>query len=145
MSLTMIKSYAETGGESYIVWSAIDNCFHKLRGLLADSSSGLRQAFNDFICASMAKVADSVGWVPQGDEDHLRGLLRMMVLMRLGGLGHPVTCAEAKRRFENHFTNKERIPADLRSIIYRSVAAAGGADVFEQLKTLHRQGWESQS
>ena len=52
-------------------------------------------------------------------ESHTRGLLRMLVISRMGQLGHEATVAEARKRLEAHIAKAKEIPADLRSPVYR--------------------------
>ena len=47
------------------------------------------------------------------------GLLRMLVISRMGQLGHEGTVAEARKRLAAHITKAELIPADLRSAVFK--------------------------
>ncbi len=133
VALNMIKRC--TGEESYVVWRCINNFFSKLRIILADED--YYKNFNEFILHTMTDIIDKIGWSPKEGEHHTQGLLRMMVIGRVGQLGHEKTVAEARRRFADYVAGKEEIPADLRAPIYRVVAASGGEDVFHQMVKLH--------
>lgn len=49
----------------------------------------------------------------------MQGLLRMLVISRMGQLGHEGTVAEARKRLAAHIAKAQPIPADLRSPVYR--------------------------
>ena len=68
-----------------------------------------------------------------------QGLLRSIVISRMGALGHEGTVAEARRRFSAHLEGEEVIPADLRAPVYRVVAANGDAETYNQMVKLFKQ------
>ena len=73
----------------------------------------------------MGHIVESVGWTAKEGEHHTRGLLRMLIISRMGQLGHPSTVAEVRRRFAAHASGAEKIPADLRAPVYNAVMANG--------------------
>ncbi len=81
----------------------------------------------------MGHIIESVGWSPKDGEHHTRGLLRLLVLSRMGRLGHEATVAEARKRFAQHADGSNRIPADLRSAVYNTVMANGDKDAFDKV------------
>lgn len=46
--------------------------------------------------------------------------------------------SEAKRRFQEHVAQKNILPADYRSFVYRTVLSTGNSDTFEQFLSLYR-------
>lgn len=137
VALDMIKNCIRNE-DSYVVWRCVNNFFAKLRVLLADDEIQLNN-LNKFVKDIMSVIVDKIGWKPRPDEHHTQGLLRMIVLSRMGILGHESTVQEARRRFQLHCEGKELIPADLRSAVYRTVAANGNEDVFNQMVKLIRE------
>ncbi len=133
VALGIIRKCA--GEDSYVVWRCINSFFSKLRIVLADEECG--GDFDRFVLSTMSGIGDRVGWKPREGEHHTEGLLRMMVISRIGQLGHEATVAEARKRFADHVAGKEEIPADLRAPVYRVVAANGGEQVFDQMVKLH--------
>lgn len=44
----------------------------------------------------MSEIVKTVGWEKSTDEPHVQGLLRSMILAKMGVLGHEETLAEAR-------------------------------------------------
>jgi Ni,Fe-hydrogenase III large subunit len=55
------------------------------------------------------------------------------VFVRMVGLGHKPTLAEAKRRFALHLTGEKIIHADVKPAVYRAVIADGEDSGYEAL------------
>lgn len=51
--------------------------------------------------------------------DHLTGMLRGLILGRLGCYGDAEVIEECKKRFQAHVEGSQLIPADLRGAVYR--------------------------
>jgi puromycin-sensitive aminopeptidase len=66
-------------------------------------------------------------------SDHLNTMLRSLVLLRMSTFGHERTIQEAKKRLDLHISGDQVIPADLRSVVYKAVLAAGGEETFDSL------------
>ena len=82
-----------------------------------EEASGL---LKKFMVDVMGHIVESVGWTAKEGEHHTRGLLRMLIISRMGQLGHPATVAEVRRRFAAHASGAEKIPADLRAPVYNA-------------------------
>ncbi len=134
VALNLIKNC--TAEDSYVVWRCINGFIGKLTSLVADQD--YFQDLNNFTLSVMTEIANKVGWKPKDGEHHTQSLLRMMVLSRVGQLGHKPTVDEARARFQKHVGMvQEEIPADLRAPIYRIVAANGDEAVFNKMVALH--------
>ena len=133
--LDMLKGFKDE--ESYVVWSSIGNCLSKLNLILADTDF-FESHFNPYKMDLMITILEKVGWEKAANEHHTRSLLRAMILTRMGVLGHDKTVEEANRRFQDHLSGKTSIPADLRRVVYCTVAAHGDLKTFEQMKKLFR-------
>jgi len=79
-----------------------------------------------------------IGWEPKPGEPHVNGLLRSMIILKIGVFGHTETVEEARKRFSDHFSGVTQVPADLRAAVYRIVMAHGDTDTFSQLQKLFR-------
>jgi puromycin-sensitive aminopeptidase len=120
---------------SYVVWRCINGCFGKLRTILADQDFFF--AFKQFAISVMSNIADEIGWAPKEGEHHTRGLLRMIVLARMGVFGHEATVREARKRFKEHLSGENVLPADLRSAVYATVMANGDMETYESMLKLY--------
>ena len=100
-----------------------------------EEASGL---LKKFMVDVMGHIVESVGWTAKEGEHHTRGLLRMLIISRMGQLGHPATVAEVRRRFAAHASGAEKIPADLRAPVYNAVMANGDRATFDQMVALYR-------
>ena len=123
--------------ESYVCWSAIVNCLVKLRIILADTAF-YESHFQPFTVELMSNIASKIGWVKEENEHHTKALLRGQILGWMGCNGHEPTIAEARRRFNDHVSGVNLIPADLRNAVYRTVACNGDASTHSQLLKLFR-------
>ncbi len=92
-----------------------------------------------FICSVYAPMAESIGWEPKPKESHSQGLLRGFILQRAGQYGHKPTVERAQRLFTDYVTKKTVIPADLRSVVYNTVAEHGTEKDFNQIMSLYRK------
>lgn len=122
--------------DSYVVWRSVGGCFGKLSVLLADEEC--RPQFKKFVIDTMESVVEKVGWGPKAEEHHTQGLLRSMVISRLGQYGHEKTVKESQRQFQAHVEKSGEILADLRAPVYRTVMANGGEDTYQQMLELYR-------
>ncbi|TRY77959.1 hypothetical protein TCAL_11219 [Tigriopus californicus] len=122
--------------DSYVVWRSVGECFGKLSVLLADEAC--RPDFKKFVIDTMEDVVEKVGWGPKAEEHHTQGLLRSMVISRLGQYGHDNTVQESQRQFQAHVEKLGEILADLRAPVYRTVMAHGGEDTYQQMLALYR-------
>ena len=118
--------------DSYVVWRCINTCFSKFKVVLAEENCC--EDLNRFMLKTMSSIVDQIGWKPKEGEHHTQGLLRMIIISRMGVLGHAATVKEAKERFQNHIKGVEEIPADLRAPVYRVVAANGDNSTYEQVR-----------
>ena len=67
--------------ESYVVWSAVVNCFGKIKSVIADDEE-TSEMFKRFMVDVMGHIVESVGWTAKEGEHHTRGLLRMLIISR---------------------------------------------------------------
>lgn len=64
---------------------------------------------------------------------HLDTLLRPLVISRLGWFGDEAIIEESKKRFENHSSGDQTIPADLRSPVYKAVLSVGDENTYNTM------------
>ena len=91
---TFKKLQAFKHDKSYVVWSSIYSSISKIQNLVADTD--YFDSFRLFILDLMSEILKTVGWEKAPGETHIQGLLRDMILVKMGTLGHPETLAEAR-------------------------------------------------
>merc|ERR1712136_121162 len=123
--LMMLKAYSNE--PNYTVWSDLNAKIGVLNNLLwADEASHGR--FKKFTLDLFKPTADAVGWDPKEGEGHLDGLLRSLVIGRMGSCGDQATIDEARKRLQAHSDKSAPLNADLRSPVYGIVLSNGGKD-----------------
>ncbi|KAL5005760.1 hypothetical protein ScPMuIL_016918 [Solemya velum] len=95
--------------------------------------------YKSFIVDLISPVAERLGWEVKENEGPLMGMLRDLVLGKLGRYNHKTTVEEARRRFDGHISKSKPVPADLRGSVYSTVLSHGDEDVFQKMITLHNE------
>eukprot|EP01088_Endostelium_zonatum_P022432 TRINITY_DN964_c0_g1_i1.p1 TRINITY_DN964_c0_g1~~TRINITY_DN964_c0_g1_i1.p1 ORF type:complete len:478 (+),score=135.06 TRINITY_DN964_c0_g1_i1:336-1769(+) len=114
--------------------------------VLTEADASVRQKWFKFINELYGEVGRSVGWDSKSGESGSVGMLRALVLAKLGAAAHEGTISEARNRFKN-LTN---VAGDLKGVIYRLLVATekdgatGDDDYYEQILTLYRNDSASQ-
>ncbi len=60
-------------------------------------------------------------------------MFRSLVIGQLGRYGDPDMVAESKRRFDDHISEKDTIPADIKGAVFSAALGAGNETTFDQL------------
>ena len=80
--------------KSYVVWCNICTSVSKIQSLVADTDYDAQ--FKLFTLDLFSEIIKFVGWEKVANESHVQGLLRTMILTKMGVLGHEETLAEAR-------------------------------------------------
>ena len=80
--------------KSYVVWCTISNAISKIQNLTAETE--YHEQFKLFVLDLMSEILQTVGWEKVPDEPHVQGLLRSLIIQKMGMLGHEETLAEAR-------------------------------------------------
>jgi len=120
----------------YTIWSVIAGGIGSLTSLTRGTE--LEQPMAELAKELFHDIALRVGWTPKPTDGELEVLLRSLVLAEAGRYGVEEVVAEASRLFAEHLRGKE-IPADIRSVVYGTVARNGGEQEFEQFLKLARE------
>jgi len=131
--LDLLKGY--TSETNYTVWNDIDSNLGSLSILMQNTDSF--EQYRQFILKLYKPIVDLLGWEPQPSEDHLTGMLRGLVIRRLGLSGDEDIIEEAKRKFQAHVDGSQAIAADLRSAVYCIVSRNGNEQTFDELVKLY--------
>lgn len=158
LALELAQSYKEE--EDYTVWAELTGHINKLDSLLADEA--FYEQFRSYGRNLYSGIAKKLGWEKRKNEKHTDGLLRGMVLSKLGSFGDSETIKKAQelfyaschpggsvatdrisdsitslRSFQND--NEHRIDPDLRSTVYNLVAENGGLEEFDALIKMYQE------
>uniref|UniRef100_A0A915HSW0 Puromycin-sensitive aminopeptidase n=1 Tax=Romanomermis culicivorax TaxID=13658 RepID=A0A915HSW0_ROMCU len=102
----------------YTVWSEIDAAVDVIDNCLQHTDSG--ESFRRFCCSIYEQEANRLGWEPKPNEGHTVGLLRPLLLKRLGKFGDKKTIEKARLMFRNFVDVGKDMEPDLRSMIFES-------------------------
>lgn len=129
LALELALSYVNE--EDFTVWSQLSGQLGQLDNLLAlepyyeDFKSYGRQVF--------ANIAAKLGWIEKIGEKHTDGILRGLVLYRLGSFGDKETIKKAQSVFGR------KIDPNLRGMVYNLVAENGAASEFNKLVAMYKK------
>ncbi len=131
-ALNLLHYYKDEDNNA--VWDVIAGGLGSIRTVMDDE--GIRQAMKPFVRTLVAKQLKRLGWQPKPREDHFDSLLRPTIIGLAALADDPATVKECVRRFKA-MKNSEDLPADLRSVIYGTVARHGDTKTFDRLLKLH--------
>ena len=109
--------------ESSIVWSAISGVLNGFYLLLEQlNNAEVFEKFTAFGKNLVVKVLAKVGWDSKPEDGHTDKLLRATVIGLLDTFAwsDPTVAAEAKRRFDAHWTDASALPAEYKVSIFCS-------------------------
>lgn len=119
--LPLLEAYEKE--DDYTVWIDIATNLGKLESLLRHES--FLSHYERYARGIFTKIVSKMGWKKRKGEKHTDVLLRSLVLFNYGSYGDKPTVREAERIFRSSF-HKNKIPADLRGVVYGLVAENGG-------------------
>ncbi len=129
LALELALSYIEE--TDYTVWAELTGHLSQLESLLAYES--FYPDFKNYGLRIYQKIAQKLGWKAKKGEKHTDGLLRGMVLNKLGGFGDKDTILKAQELFKTG-----KIDPDLRGVVYSLVAENGGQKEFDTLVKMYK-------
>ncbi|VDN01448.1 unnamed protein product [Thelazia callipaeda] len=133
--LSLLES--SSNEDDYTVWSTLDVGISSLSNILSHYDPTVRAKFNDFIIKILTPLANRLGWEAQPNEDSQVGILRALVLSRLGRSNHEPTIMTAREKFLKHYKNKTNLNPDLRLAIYSMIGRHFGKEGYQELKEIY--------
>ncbi|KAL8585740.1 hypothetical protein ACOMHN_056369 [Nucella lapillus] len=121
--------------DNYTVWSDLSGSLSSVALLLQHTDA--YPEYKAFARKLFATVAKTVGWDPKPDDGHLTSMLRDLVLTKMGRYNDEATVKEAKKRFADHVSGANTLPADLRGPVYVTVLTNGDEAIFNQMLELY--------
>lgn len=118
----------------YIVWVEIISGLRTINNLL--SNSKYQRRFGEFSRSLLENIVVMVGWDKKSGDSHSDTLLRPLVLGSASFFGDRNTILTA----EKYFANRKKLPidADLRGVVYGSIARNGGEKEYKILLEMYR-------
>jgi len=95
-----------------------------------------RPKFDAFCRKLYSKIGAKLGWDPKSGECHTDGMLRPLVLGRLGRSGDESVLTEARRRFKDYVDAKGDMVPDLRGVVFALVAKNDGQTAYDSLQAI---------
>ncbi len=126
LALELAQSYVQE--EDFTVWAEITSHINQLNSLLADEP--FYPEFKVFGINLYKNIAEKIGWSSKKGEKHTNGILRGMILQKLGQFGDTETILRAGRLFKKSREDGVRIDPNLRGVVYNLVAENGGIAQF---------------
>jgi aminopeptidase N len=122
----------------YSIWSQILSTLANVKsvfGDVPDVSEGLKK----FTVKLIGQATKKIGWEFAPNEDHLKGMLRSVLISQAGGSGDSEVIAEAQRRFKAFVSSSDpsAIHPSLRLSIFRIAIRNGGKDEYEAVKKFY--------
>jgi aminopeptidase N len=139
LALKLLEAYKDEDNSA--VWDIIAGNLVSIRTVMNDEE--LREAMKPYIRKLTATQLKRLGWKPHKNESYFDSLLRPTIIGLAASADEPDVLAEIDRLYAT-MKQPEDIPADLRSIVYVTVARRGGKEVFERLLALHNDSTSSE-
>ena len=125
--------------DANIVWSVMQGVLVGLYVQLEEIGGAPFAAFKAFGRRAVLNALGRVGWDARPEDDHSAKLLRSTVIGLLDTFAHdePSIAAEARRRFDLHFTNPSVLPGEYKTTVYRIVLMNGGEEEYNRVKATY--------
>ncbi|HEY4516345.1 MAG TPA: M1 family metallopeptidase [Candidatus Paceibacterota bacterium] len=128
-SLEFAKNYKSEN--EYVAWMALSSGLGKIHSLI--SHEHFVKEYEKLALGIYFDISKRIHWETK-PKNHSDALLKVLILGSLGKYGDKKTIARARRMF----TNPERIPADLRGIVYSLAAKHGGTKEYAKLIKMYK-------
>lgn len=137
LALKLLESYKEE--EDYTVWAEITAHLSQFDSLLAYES--FYEDFRKYGKEIYSGIGKKMGWEKKKSDKHIDGLLRGMVLYKLGSFGDQETIKKAQSLFLQERTGSfgKKIDPDLKGVVYNLVAENGGEKEWKKLVKMYKE------
>ncbi|HEY4526761.1 MAG TPA: M1 family metallopeptidase [Candidatus Paceibacterota bacterium] len=132
--LTFAQNYRAE--DEYVVWASIAGGLAKIHSLIVREKFGGQ--FEQHALSMFAEIGKKIYWDGQ-PKDHSKALLKVLILEHLGKYGDPKTIARARKMFSTVSETTNRIPADLRGVVYNTIARNGGTKEYAKLMRMYKR------
>lgn len=132
-ALAFASEYASE--TEYVVWAEIASSMATIHGLLAHEP--FLQDYEDEALALYMQIGAQYPWDTK-PKDHVQALQKTLVLGSLGRYGDTGVRDQAFKHFKSITAEKNAVPADLRGVVYGTVARFGGPADYRKLTALYK-------
>ena len=126
-------SLAYRNEKEYIVWSEMASGIARVYNLISNET--FKDKYKAYARSLFTPLAERMTFEKHKSEEHSDTFLRNLALSYAGSYGDEKIIKKAKSLFAN--MKKNKIPADIRTVVYNIVASNGGKKEYEQFKKLY--------
>ncbi|MFZ2831869.1 MAG: M1 family metallopeptidase, partial [Minisyncoccia bacterium] len=120
---------------SYAVWSEFATGLANIGSLTAGEP--YHRAYENYCRGIFEPMVKKVGWKRKPNDSHSEILLRSLILANAGKYGEESVVEKSHVMFKSVTKGKNPIPADLRSVVYLTVARHGGEEEYKKMQSMH--------
>lgn len=121
---------------SYAVWSELERGLAMVDMLVSQES--FYKDYKEYCRDIFAPMVKKVGWRRKNTDGHSDILLRELILSNAGKYGDESVIEKARALFNNVKDSKNPVSADLRGVVYNTVARYGGSAEYEKLLKMYK-------
>lgn len=129
-ALKLIKAYENE--TDYTVWVELITGLSTIKSLIYNFEN--YKLFEENAKSIFEKVGKTIGWKSDTNEGHLKSLLRSLILGQLISYRHPEFIKHALQIGKD----LEKVPADIRSVVYHAVASNGNEKIHKNFINLYK-------
>lgn len=130
--LKLLEAFAHETNAA--VWDIMAGNIGELRRIMDDES--FREALKPYVRRLVSNEVKRLGWDTRESDSHFDKLLRPTILGMASAAEHPEVLAESRQRFDAA-ESSDAIPADVRGVVFGTVARTGTKKDFDKLLRFH--------
>ena len=131
-SLAFVRNY--TSEDEYVVWATISGGLAKIHSIFTHER--FIKAYERHVLGMFVDIGKKMTW-DRKPKSHSDALLKVLVLEALSKYGDEKTISQAQKMFAS-IGHKNPIPADLRGVVYNTVAKYGGSKEYAKLMKMYK-------
>ena len=117
------------------VWTELLYGLHTMQNLVYEQTC--YKNYTRYCRQLLTNIYSDLGWKPRENDGHLTSLLRTQILSSLGQFEDQEILKTACGRFYDSLDNANKLPADLRKVIYALAAKQGTTDLYDIFWDMH--------
>ncbi len=120
----------------YVIWAELASSLGTMHALIAREP--IAKDFETYALGLFQPIGETFSW-KEAPSDHQRALLRTLIFAALGRYGDKTAISHSRALFDAAKTGDDRIPADLRALVYATIARHGGAREHAALMAMYKK------
>ncbi|HBB44037.1 MAG: hypothetical protein UW27_C0017G0020 [Parcubacteria group bacterium GW2011_GWA1_44_13] len=121
---------------NFAVWSELSTGLNTIDNLINGETFALE--YEKYCRDIFAPMTKKVGWKKKKVDGHSDILLRSLILANAAKYGDESVVAKSRELFDSIKKGKNPIPADLRGVVYGTVARRGGKDEYKKFLEMYK-------